>query len=95
MKSLLNILTDLVFFSVLALSAVYILSDVVGVLRIGRDLGGWVVRLFVFGAPLSLVLSTLCLFMVGGSRYKWYTWVSGIEVMIVVLIFLIIYKSQI
>ena len=95
MKIFLKAAADFVFFSVLALTVVYILSDAVGVFHLSREIGGVVVRLFAVGAPISLVMSVACLFAWGGSRYKWYTAISSVEVGILALVFLIIYSSQI
>ena len=91
----LGTLTDVIFILVLSLTGVYLLSDAIGLLNLSRDVGGIVVRLFVIGAPLSLVLSLVSLFNLKHTRYKWYSWISGVEVLILVLVFWIIYKSQI
>ena len=88
-------LTDTVFFAVLFITVIYVLSDAAGVLTLGRDAGGVLIRLFVIGAPASLFLSLVSLINLDGNRFKWYSLVSGFEVAILVLVFLIVYKSQI
>lgn len=91
----LKALTEVVFFTVLFVTVIYVLSDVVGVLALGRDTGGVLIRLFVIGAPISLLLSLAALIGLGSNRYKYYSLVSGFEVIVLALVFLIIYKSQI
>jgi hypothetical protein len=91
----LKALTEVVFFTVLFVTVVYVLSDVAGVLALGRDAGGVLIRLFVVGAPISLLLSLVALVSLGDNRYKYYSLVSGLEVAVLALVFLIIYKSQI
>jgi hypothetical protein len=88
-------LTDTVFFAVLFVTIVYVLSDAVGVLVLGRDVGKVLVRLFVIGAPISLFLSLVSLFSLNLARYKWYSFVSGVEVLILAVVYWIIYASQI
>jgi len=95
MRVLLTILIEMVFFSVLAISILYIVSDVFGVVHIGRNFGGWLVGFFVIGVPLSLLVSVLGFFTLGYPRYRGYLWVSNLEVVIVALAFLVIYRSQI
>lgn len=91
----LKALTDTVFFTVLFVTVVYVLSDVVGILVLGRDVGKVLVRLFVIGAPISLFLSLVSLFSLNLARYKWYSFVSGVEVLILVVVYWVIYGSQI
>lgn len=88
-------LTDIIFISVLFLTGVYLLSEAAGFLNLSRSIGGIVVRLFVIGAPLSLALSLVSLIKLKHVRYKWYAWVSGVEVLILALVFWIFYSSQI
>lgn len=95
MKYSLKISADVVFFTVLALAVTYFLSDVFGVFHFGRSFGGVIVRTFMFGAPVSLFLSTVCFFMLRSSRFKWYTLISGLEVGIIILVFWVMYRSQI
>lgn len=94
-KISLKALTDVVFFSVLLLTAIFLLREVFGLLHLSRDTGLFVVRLFVIGAPLSLVFSLVSLFKLKNSRYKWYSYVSGVEVLVLALVYWIISSSQI
>ncbi|MEQ9509013.1 MAG: hypothetical protein RLN92_08220 [Alloalcanivorax xenomutans] len=95
MKLLIKVLTDFVFYIVLALSVLYVLSDIFGMAHFGRGLGRVVVRAYVIGAPVSFLLSAFCFFVFGDGRYKWYLLVSGLEVGILCFVFWIIYKAQI
>ena len=56
-KTSLEVLTDIVFFSVLLLTVIFLLREVFGFLHLSRETGLLVVRLFLIGAPLSLVFS--------------------------------------
>jgi hypothetical protein len=67
----------------------------VGLIHLDREIGLLVVRLFVIGVPLSLVLSIFSVFILNDARYKWYSWISGIELLILALVFWVIYGSQI
>ena len=90
-----KVLTDIVFLSVLLLTVIFLLREVFGFLHLSRETGLLVVRLFVIGAPLSFVVSLVALFKLNSSRYKWYSWVSGVEVLVLALIYWIISSSQI
>lgn len=94
-KTSLKILTDVVFFAVLFLTVIFLLREVFGFLHLSRDAGLLVVRLFVIGAPLSLAFSLAALFKLKNSRYKWYSYVSGVEVLVLALVYWIISSSQI
>lgn len=91
----LRILTDVVFSLVLLLTGIFLLREVVGLIHLSQDAGLLVVRLFVIGAPLSLILSLISLFSLNLTRYKWYSLVSGVEVLILAVVYWIIYASQI
>lgn len=95
MKMALGVLVDVVFVLVVIIVGVYLLSDVFGVLSLGREVGMVVVRLFFVNAPLSFAISLVALIATGGARYKWYSWVSGLEVLVLFLLCWIIYGSQI
>ncbi len=88
-------LADIVFFSVLSVAGVFLLREVLGVIQLNRDSGQLVVRLFVMGAPLSLCTSLAAFFYFKTTRFKWYCYISGIEVLLVIAAFYIVYKSQI
>ena len=88
-------LTDVIFISVLLLTVIFLLREVFGFLHLSRETGLLVVRLFVIGAPLSLVFSLIALFKLKNSRYRWYSCVSGVEVLVLALIYWIISSSQI
>ncbi|EAA3799295.1 hypothetical protein DOQ73_23880, partial [Salmonella enterica subsp. enterica] len=74
---------DVVFIFALLITGVYLLSDVFGVLNLGREAGMVVVRLFFVGAPLSFFVSLIAFISTGRARYKWYLGVSGLEVLII------------
>lgn len=95
MKKVLEALVDVVFILVVIIVGIYLLSDVFGVLSLGREAGMVVVRLFFVGAPLSFFVSLIAFISTGRARYKWYLGVSGLEVLIILLLFWIIYSSQI
>lgn len=94
-KMSLKVLTDIVFFSVLLLTAIFLSREVFGFLHLSREAGLLVVRLFVIGAPLSLVFSLASLFKLKNARYRWYSYVSGIEVLVLAVVYWIISISQI
>ena len=83
------------FFVALILTGAFLLSDGVGLIHLNRGIGSLVVDLFMVGAPLSLILSLIALFSLGYARHKWYSLVSGIEVLILGLVHWIFYVSQI
>lgn len=91
----LKLITDILFYLALAVAVAYILSDIIGVLRISRDLGSILVRLFFYGAPVVFLLSVTSFFLFGDIRFKWYSIVSGIEVLLILFIVFIMYRSQI
>ncbi len=94
-QTALRLLTDVVFFTVLVLAVLYLLSDGAGILVLSRYIGGMVLDLFAIGAPLSLILSLISKVSLKGKRYKLYSWISGFEVTVLLLLYLIIYQSQI
>ncbi|MFK8050303.1 MAG: hypothetical protein AB8B81_17890 [Halioglobus sp.] len=91
----LKTLTDAVFFIVLLLAVIFFLREVVGLIYLSQDAGLLVVRLFLIGAPLSLILSLASLVSLNLARHKWYSLVSGVEVLILAVVYWIIYASQI
>lgn len=95
MKKALEALVDVVFISAVLVTGIYFLTDVFGLLGLGRDFRMAVVRLFFVGAPLSFLVSLIAFISTGRARYKWYLGVSGLEVLIILLLFWIIYSSQI
>ncbi|OAL58706.1 hypothetical protein A6R74_07390 [Halomonas sp. ALS9] len=94
-KLILIALTDIIFFAVLILTAVFLLSDMAGWIHLSREIGQLVVRLFIAGAPLSLVFSLIAFFNFKKARHKRYCLISVIEVLILVMVYWIIYASQI
>lgn len=94
-KTILIALTDIIFFTVLLLTGVFLLSDMAGWIHLSREIGQLVVRLFIAGAPLSLVFSLIALFNFKKTRHKRYCLISGIEVLILAMVYWIIYTSQI
>lgn len=95
MKKMLEVLVDVVFVLAALIVVIYFLNDVFGVLSLGRDVGMVVVRLFFVGAPLSFAISLAALIATRYARYKWYSWVSGFEVLVIFLLCWIIYGGQI
>lgn len=95
MKKALEALVDVVFILVVLVTGIYFLTDVFGLLGLGRDFRMAVVRLFFVGAPLSFFVSLIAFVSTGRVRYKWYLGVSGLEVLIILLLFWIIYSGQI
>lgn len=95
MKKVLEVLVDVVFILTALIVGIYLLSDVFGVLSLGREVGMVVVRLFFVSAPLSFAISLAALIATRRARYKWYSWVSGFEVLVIFLLCWIIYGGQI
>ncbi len=94
-KEVLEFLVDVVFILAVLVAGIYILTDVLGLLGLGRDFRVAVVCLFFVGAPLSFFVSLVAFVSTGRVRYKRYSWVSGFEVLVIILLFWIIYGSQI
>ncbi len=91
MKNILKLFVDILFFSVLVVFMVYVLSDFLGVINVGESTGEVLIRLFLFGVPISFFLALVCMVNSYGVRYKWYFWVSSFEVLILGLIVFIFF----
>lgn len=94
-KKTLTLLTDIIFFTVLLTTGIFLLSDMASWIHLSRETGQLVARLFIAGAPLSLVFSLIALFNFKKARHKQYCLISGIEVLILAMVYWIIYTSQI
>ncbi len=93
--SILRLVTKYLFYLVFCISIMYILSDVLGLISIDKQFGELLVWLFLIGAPLSFVFSICSMLRFGYMHYKLYVWVSSVEMLMLVLVFLVVYKSQI
>ena len=76
MKTALRISTEIVFYFVLIMLVANLLCGLAGI-AVPERWNRALLLMFFIGAPLSLVLSQLCLFMLPDSRYKWYVAISS------------------
>lgn len=93
MNKIIKISTEIIFCTALVVSIIYVSSDVLGLLSLGRDIGRVILWLYVIAVPVALILSVASVKIWGNSRYIFYIAISGFLMGAMTALMVILYNA--
>ena len=91
MRMLLRVTTEMVFYPVLVILALMALIIVADIRAFDAAMAPLAAPALYLGAPLSLIMSQLALFVLGDARYKWYVAIASLEMALLIVRLLVVH----
>lgn len=90
-----NLALDIAFFVVLIFTTLYIAADVFGCINLEKSIVKIFLMTFIYGSFVVFFLSGLGLFLSKKKRFRWYLFVSVLEVISVVIVYVVVRGSHV
>ncbi len=88
LKTLLKFLMDFIFYSILVIVIVFLVSNVAELIKFELKTRQLLFAMAMTGPAISLILSAICYYVWQDIRYQWYVIISSLEMIGAIYLFL-------